>query len=193
MLGLRIHTDGRRRRLTASLRRVGPQPVGSCHQLQDLIQRGDLELAIKPRVGRAQLRDALARPQTLELGEREVLGEPARDAHAIDFAGAAPEGKLRVRGDIGGAADLILVARHQHAITGAHQVRLDEVRALLDGEEIGGQSVLGDVAAGTAVTDDEGCARVAAGRGVGAATHGCLNHVRSSGQTEILTRAKPNS
>ena len=59
-------------------------------------------------------------------------------------------------GDIGGGGDLVLVARHQHAVARHDQVRLDEVRTHLQREEVGGEGVLGDVAAGAAMGDDDG-------------------------------------
>ena len=58
--------------------------------------------------------------------------------------------------------DLVLVAGHQAAVPGDHQVRLDEVGAQLDGQLVGGQGVLGAVAAGPAVADDDGLARALA-------------------------------
>ena len=63
-------------------------------------------------------------------------------------------------GDVGGAADLVLVASHEHAVLRRDEVRLDVVGALRDRELVGGQGVLGAVAGGTAVTDQDRLNRV---------------------------------
>ncbi len=83
--------------------------IGSVHQIQDLIQRRDLELPIKARIARPQLRDALTRPQRLQLLEREVLGEPALGADSIDDLDGMTRGEFRMQRDIGGATNLILM------------------------------------------------------------------------------------
>jgi hypothetical protein len=56
---------------------------------------------------------------------------------------------------IGGAADLVLVARHRHAILGHHQVRLDEIRAIGDGLAVGRQRVLRPQRTRAAVADHQ--------------------------------------
>ena len=66
VLGLRVDAD-----LAVQLLR---QPRA---QVEHLLERRDLELAVVPRVLRARLRDPLLGAQRLELLEREVLGEPA--------------------------------------------------------------------------------------------------------------------
>ena len=71
----------------------------------------------------------------------------------------AAGGEPRLRRHIGGGGDLVLVARHQHAVARHHQVRLDEVGTRLHGEEVGGERVLGDVAARAAMGDDDGQCR----------------------------------
>ena len=48
-----------------------------------------------------------------------------------------------------------LVAGEQRAVLGHHQVGLDVVRALRDGQLVGGQRVLGPVARRAAVADDD--------------------------------------
>ena len=59
-----------------------------------------------------------------------------------------------------GAADLVLVARDQHAILRRYQIGLDEVGTHLGGQTIAGERVLrGDVRSAT-VTDDERFRRV---------------------------------
>ena len=65
-------------------------------------------------------------------------------------------GELRVRRDVGGAADLVLVAGDEHAVLGRDQVGLDIVGAELDGESVGGEGVLGAVTRCTAVREHLG-------------------------------------
>ncbi len=114
MLGLRIDADTPGRRLVARARRMGAHHIGAVHQIQDFIERRNLELTIKARIGRSQVSDALARPQGFQFSKREVFGEPALDGGPIDDLAGATVGELRVEFDIGGSADLILMARDQH-------------------------------------------------------------------------------
>ena len=99
-------------------------------QVEDLLERRDRELAVEARA--AQLRHALSRAQRLELREREVLGEPAGHAHAIDLLRRAPRRELGMTRHVGGGGDLVLVARDQHSVLRRDEVGLDEVGALLD-------------------------------------------------------------
>src|SRR3954447_21184185 len=110
MLRLRVDPD--------SAPQLGRQPRA---QLEDLVEGRDLEAAVVLRVGGAQLRDALARPQGLELGEAEVLGEPARQRGAVDRLRRAAAGELRVLGDVCRARDLVLVARDEDTVAGADE------------------------------------------------------------------------
>ena len=65
-------------------------------------------------------------------------------------------GELGVVGDVGGRADLRLVARDEKAVLGGDEVGLDEVGAHARGELVGRERVLGPVAGGAAVADDQG-------------------------------------
>src|SRR4029434_3915137 len=98
---------------------------------------------------------SLARAQRFQLGEREVLGEPAGDAAAIDRLSSLPEREFRRRRDIGGAADLVLVAHHQRAVARDHEVGLDVIGALLYRDEVFWERVLGHIPAGPAVRYDK--------------------------------------
>jgi hypothetical protein len=118
-----------------------------------------LGLAVVLRVGRTQLRQPLAGPQGLDLGQGEVFGEPAGDLLAVDGLGRLAVGELGAAGDVGGAADLVLVAGDQVAVLGRHQVGLDEVAALVDGQVVGQLGVLRPQARGAAVGDDDGLLR----------------------------------
>jgi hypothetical protein len=93
----------------------------------DLVEGQDLGLAVEGGAGRAQLRQALAGAQGLDLGQGEVLGEPAGQALAVDGLGRLAGGEFGMAGDIGRAADLVLVTGHQMAVLGRDQIGLDEV------------------------------------------------------------------
>jgi hypothetical protein len=103
----------------------------------------------------ADVGEALLGAQRLELGEREVLGEPlVRERVAIDHLRRPPVGELRVVGDVGRRADRRLVARDQHAVLRGHEVGLDVVRAHPRGQPVGAERVLGAVARGAAMAVD---------------------------------------
>ena len=140
-------------------------------QGQDLGERRDLEATVVAGVAGTHLRQALLGAQGLELAQGEVLGEPAGHLHAVDRLGRATRGELGVVGDVGGAADLVLVPGHEHAVLGGDQVGLHVVGAEPDGQLVRGQRVLGAVARGTAVAEDEGHVELLqAGRGSGGGT-----------------------
>ena len=136
VLGLRVDTDA--------------LPAG---ELEHLVERGDAEVAVVRRVVRSHGGQPLDGAQRPELLVGEVLGEPAGDRAAVDDLGGPAVGELGVGGDIGGAADLVLVAGDEDAVAGRHQVGLDVVGALPDGQLVGRQGVLGAVAGGAAVAD----------------------------------------
>ena len=95
---------------------------------------------------RPHAREPLHGAQGAQLGEREVLGEPARHRDAVDHLGRASVGELGVRGDVGRAADLVLVPGDEHAVLGRDEVGLDEVGARQDRLLVRRQRVLGAVA-----------------------------------------------
>jgi hypothetical protein len=102
---------------------------------------------------RAPVAPWLPRAQRLDLGQREVVREPALDLGAVD---RLPRPAVReLQGDVGGGADLRLVPGDQRAVPGHHEVGLDAVGAHLDGELVGAQRVLGPVARRAAVRDHE--------------------------------------
>ena len=122
-------------------------------QRHDFIESGHVEAAVV--AGRAKLRQAFARAQGLQLGQAEVLGEPAFDPLPVHLPACPAGGKLRPVGDIGGGGDFILVACHQHAVARHHQVRLDGVGAVGDGALVGRQRVLRQPGTGTPVGDHQ--------------------------------------
>jgi hypothetical protein len=73
---------------------------------------------------------AFAGTQGLQFGQREIFGEPARHFFAIDSLGGFARGKFCVLRHVGGAADLVFMTRHRHAVARHHQIRLDEIRAI---------------------------------------------------------------
>ena len=95
------------------------------------VERRDLKLAV---VGVRAERQPLARAQRLDLRQREVFGEPAGDRLAVDGLGPLAIGKPL--GDVGRAADLVLVPRDEHAVFGRDEIGLDEVGAHLDRQPV---------------------------------------------------------
>jgi hypothetical protein len=93
--------------------------------------------------------------QTLEFREREIFGEPAGDRLTVDHSGGLARGKLRMRSDVRGAADLVFMPREQRAVPGNHQVGFHVVRTLLNRDEVAGECVLGHIPAGAAVRYDK--------------------------------------
>ena len=124
-------------------------------QRDDLGQRRHLELAVVGRRARAQVRQALACPERLDLGQRQVLGEPARHLTSVDGLGGPAVGELGAVGDVGRARHLVLVARDQDPVARGDHVGLDDVGTLLDRQPVGGQRVLRAPAARPPVRDHE--------------------------------------
>src|SRR5271170_6568863 len=138
MLGFRIHAH----------RPIGPAAIGAAHQLHDLIEGGHAETAVKTAVLRPQIRQALARAQTLDFRQRKVLGEPPGHGFTVDDLRTAARRKLRMLRNVRRAADLILMPRDQYPIARHDEVRLDEIRALLNRQTIRFEGVFRPLAAG---------------------------------------------
>ena len=139
MFGLRIDADG--------------PPAGCARLLRErehFIKGRDLKLTV---VGVRAEWQPLARAKRLDFRQREVLAEPTAHRLAVDHPGA-----LAIReplGDIGRAAEFVLVPRDQDAVLRRDEIRLDEIRAHLDRESVRLERVLGSMAARAAVGDDE--------------------------------------
>lgn len=58
-------------------------------------------------------------------------------------------------GDVGGGADLVLVAVDQHAILGQDEVGLDEVRALRHRQAVAAERMLRPLAGRAAISDEQ--------------------------------------
>ncbi len=134
-------------------------------QPHDLLERRDLRQPVERRVVRPQVGHALLGPQRLQLGQREVLGEPAGDRPAVHGLGGAPAGELGPRGHVGRAGDLVLVPSHQHVVLGGDEVGLDVVGAHRDGGLVRQQRVLGPVGTRAPMADHERGVATALGRG----------------------------
>ena len=85
---------------------------------------------------------------------KSSVNQPVTETSSMVF-GAAAVGEIGTVGHVSRAADLVLVAGDQIAVAGHDQIRLDEVGALFDGQFIGRAGVLGPLARGAAMGDDE--------------------------------------
>src|SRR5205085_9712758 len=74
----------------------------------------------------------------------------------VDPPGCLPVREFGTIGDVGGPRDLVLVTCDQNVIFRRDQVRLDEIGTHLDRQLVGSERVLGPVAAGAPVGDDDG-------------------------------------
>ena len=124
-------------------------------EIDHLVERRDRELAVVFMRARAH---PLTRPQRFDLGEGEVLGEPAADRLAVD--GLRPPAIGEAHRHVGGLAELMLVARDQHAVLRRHEVGLDVVGAHLDRQTIRLERVFGTIPARAAMRDHERARRL---------------------------------
>jgi hypothetical protein len=141
VLGFRVDADG------------APPAALGFGEVDHLLKGRDLVAAV---VALVAVGHGLLRPQGLDLGQREVAGEPVGHVHAVHLPGGLAVRELGLFGDVGGSAEHRFVAGDQHAVLGGHEVGLDEVGPHLDGEAVGFQRVLGQRAAGAAVADHQG-------------------------------------
>src|SRR5262249_20645057 len=118
-------------------------------ELDHLLQGWDLVDAVPALVAEVE---PLLGAQRLDLGEREVLGEVTFDRLAVDRLAGAPARKLLRH--VGGAGNVILMPRDQHAILRGDEIGLNEIDAVVDREAVGREGVLGPMASGSAVADD---------------------------------------
>ena len=132
-------------------------------ELDHLAQRQDAEVAVVGRVQRPEARHPLDGAQRAQLGEREVLGEPARARAFVDGLGGEPVGELAAPGDVGGPRQLALVPDDERAVPAEDDVGLDELGAQIDGEFEAGGGVLRAVGRCTAMADHDGLGK--SGRG----------------------------
>jgi hypothetical protein len=100
---------------------------------------------------RPQIRQSFARAQTLDLGEREIFGEPTAHRFTVDDLHTPAHRKLRMLRNVRRTANFIFVPRDQDAIARHDQIGFDVIRALLDCQAIRFDGVFGPFTAGTAV------------------------------------------
>ncbi len=125
-------------------------------QVDDLLEGWDLEQPVQRRVLGAHQGQPLLGPQRLELCQGEVEREPGvGEDHAVDRSRRLTARELGVVGDVGGGADVGLVAGDELAVLGEHQVGLDVVGPHLDRERVRGDRVLGAVGGAAPVADDD--------------------------------------
>ena len=134
---------------------VDPNALG-LGQVDDLLERRDLEEPVERRVLRAHERQTLLRPQGLELGQREILGEPAcGEDHAVDRPGRLDGPRTRDdRPRLSVVSRVGLVPDDQLAVLGGHQVGLDVVRPHLDRQLVARSCARGGTP-GPAMTDHD--------------------------------------
>ncbi len=149
VLGLDIDAHG-----AACLRALGTREV------QYLRERGDLEAAVEGLVAIGQRLDGA---QGLDLGQREIGGEPPLLLHAVHHPAGLAVRELGTLRHVGRAGDVGLVAGDEHAVPGRHQVRLDEVGAQLDAAAVAFERMVGQVPGGAAVADHQGLGAVEGG------------------------------
>jgi len=121
------------------------------HEVDEFLEGHDLEDAV---VDRRALCIGGDGAQGLDLGQREVAGEPAGLRLAVDLRGLLAGGELGVAGDVGAVVEVGVVAGDEHAVLGGDQVRLDHVGAEVDRQRVGLQRLLGQVAGRATVRHD---------------------------------------
>src|SRR5690606_12683846 len=150
-LGFWIDADRTRSGLCESTRDGRALVTQELREREHFIEGGNLEMSVEECVAGPQLGKTLARAQRLQLGQREVLREPSFDGDAVgQLRGLAP-GELRPGRHVRRIANLVLVARDQHAVSRHDEIGLDVIRTLLSGNEVGSKSMLWHVTAGAAV------------------------------------------
>ena len=135
--------------------RPRPDRLRADHR-QHLGERRHALRAVVRRVAGPGAGHPLARGERLQLGQREVLDEPAVLLDPVDDQRAAQVGEPRTVGDVGRRAELEVVARHEHPVARGDEVELDVVDAHPDGGPVGVEGVLGTVPAGAAVRNHGG-------------------------------------
>src|SRR6185312_5186292 len=155
VLRLGIYPDPRNARHAAFTRTCRAFRLELPHEREDLLECRHLELTVAAGIRGPQFRDALACPEPLDLGKREILAEPALDRHAVDQLARASRCEFGVPPYIRRPADLILVASDQYTVAGAHEVGFDVIGALLDRDAVCGERVLRSISARTTVGDHD--------------------------------------
>ena len=151
------------------------------HQRDDLAEREDAEVPVVGGVQRPQLGHPLDRAQRAQLGEREVLGEPAGADLVVHLLGGPAVGELGAAGDVGGQGELVLVADDEDAVPADHHVRLDQFGAEVDRQLVAGGRVLRAVCRSAPVADDHGLGKAGRRSHVPATpSRACPSHTHES-------------
>ena len=129
--------------------------TGLLREIERIEESRDVVLAVISGVARTELRQPLLATEITQLAQIEILDPPARRGDAIDRLLFAAIGELGTIGDIGRAGDFVFMAANEHAIARHHQIRLDEIRALLDRQSVSGKRVLRPISAGAAMRDHD--------------------------------------
>ena len=141
VFGFGVHADGAAHTLGFALR-----------QRQHFVEGGNRKLSVERLVAVGQ---RLHGAQGFQLCQREVTDEPAFLFKPVHAHLALAAGEFRAVLHVGGGDDVRLVPRHQYAVLGGHQIGLDEVCAQIHGAAVALQRVVGQVAGGAAVADDQ--------------------------------------
>ncbi|RPK76202.1 hypothetical protein EES45_23425 [Streptomyces sp. ADI97-07] len=141
-------------------------------QVHDLLEGHDLLAPVEDRVAVADQGQPLHGAQGLQLGEGEVLGEPAGDGTAVHRLRGAAAGELRMTGHVRRTRDLVLVAHDQDVVLRRDEVGLDPVGPGAHRERVRGGGVFGPPAGRAPVADDERTAGPAGAAGRGRAGRG---------------------
>ena len=121
-------------------------------QGEDFVKSRNLKLPVK-RLAAVGAR--LDGAQGFDFRQGKVAGEPAFFFHAIHHHLALAAGELGAAGHVGGVFQIGFVAGDQHTVLGHHQIRLDKVRAQLDGLGVAFQRVVGQITRSATVGDDQ--------------------------------------
>ena len=124
--------------------------------LEQIYKAQDGVLAIFFGITGTQFRQAFLTHQCRELCPGEVFGEPAREFFTVDHLRGQTVRELWPACHIGGSRNLVLVTNNQNSIFGEHQVGFNSVGTLANGRYICGSSVLGVIATGSAVGNNQG-------------------------------------
>ena len=117
VLGLRVDPDARRRRQARAAgraRRAAPPRPAPATRISSNVGISNCP-SKRVLAGRTCGMRSRARRVLSSASVKSSVNQPST-SRAIDAAARAAAGELRARGDIGGAADLVLVTRHQHPV-----------------------------------------------------------------------------
>jgi hypothetical protein len=166
------------------------RPAKLLRERNDLVESRNVEPAV---VIMRPERQPLLRPERLDLGECEILGEPSGHRRAVDDCAPLPIGEL-LR-DVRGPADFVFVPRDKDAVLRRHQIGFDEVRAHLGRQPVGLEGVLGPMTARAAVPDNQNvcgfCRHGSNAAGNRDRRHGQYGDAPQPRSTRIVVRFSP--